>query len=108
MDDRLPTELWLMARLRALSAQGMAAYVARKGARAAGTVIVKSIARGKGCRLYTQSRDMEGRPAWLALHEGAFVEESKADDYLARAAARDPDVWVVEVEEAAGDNPFAF
>lgn len=107
MADRLPTELWVMARVRSLSATGVAAYVVRKGAPASGTVIVKSLARGQGCRLYNQTRDLEGRMAWMALYDGAFVDEAKADDYIARAVARDPDVWAVEIEHAEGLNPFA-
>lgn len=106
MNERLPTELWVTAHLRQCAAKAVPAYVVHKGALAAGTVMVKIVVRGKGCRLLNQSRDMEGNLGWMDLFEGEIVDETRADQYIQRAIARDPDVWVIEVEDASGKNPF--
>jgi hypothetical protein len=34
------------------------------------------------------------------------VPETDADDYITRQTARDPDLWVVEVETRAGEHGF--
>ena len=51
-------------------------------------------------------RGLDGVLGWLAAFKGALVPEIEADDYLARAAARDPDIWVIEIEDRSGHNPF--
>lgn len=106
MDGRLPTELWVAAHLRQCTVKGMPAYVVRKGAPAAGTVMVKVVMRGQGCKLLNQSRDMDGNMGWMDVFDGEIVDETRADQYIQRTVARDPDVWVVEVEDMSGRNPF--
>jgi hypothetical protein len=105
-DDRIPTELWVSAHVRQCGAKGIPVYIARKGAPAAGTVMVKIILKDRTCKLLNQSRDMDGNTGWMDVFDGAAVEERRADEYIQRAVSRDPDVWVVEVEDAEGKNPF--
>lgn len=105
-DDRIPTEIWLTAQLRALNAQGVPHYLLHKGAYAAGTVMVKVVVRGQGAKLYSQSRDIDGNMGWMDVFEGDIVDESRADDYTKRSLQRDPDLWLIEVDDAAGKNPL--
>ncbi|MDR3514413.1 MAG: DUF1491 family protein [Azospirillaceae bacterium] len=105
-DDRLPTELWVMAHIRRCTATGTPAYVVRRGNRLGGTVLLKLNLLGAGCRVLTQARDHDGLLAWLPALKGATVAESEADAYIARAVARDPDLWVVEIEDREGRHPF--
>ncbi len=105
-DDRIPTEVWVTAHVRQCSAKGIPVYIAHKGALAAGTVMVKIVLPQKKCRLFNQARDMDGNMGWMDIYEGEAVDESRADQYIQRAIARDPDVWVVEIEDASGKNPF--
>lgn len=105
-DDRIPTDLWVAAHVRQCAARNIPIYIARKGAPAAGTVMVKIILRDKTCKLLNQSRDEEGNMAWMDVFDGATVDEKKAGEYIHRTTARDPDLWVIEVEDAEGKNPF--
>jgi hypothetical protein len=105
-DDRLPTGLWVDAHLRRCMTAAIPVYVVHKGAYASGTVIVKIVVRGAGCFLLNQMRDVDGEMGWMQVFDDAPVEERRADDYIKRTITRDPDVWVIEVEDAEGKNPF--
>lgn len=105
-DDRLPTDLWVMAHIRRCNGEGVPAVVARKGHANAGTLILKLNLLERGCRVLTQMRDLDGAMGWMAAFQGGLVPEAEADAYIARAVARDPDLWVVEIEDRAGRNPF--
>lgn len=106
MDDRLPTELWVGAHLRALHARNIPVYVVRKGALASGTVMLKIVMPGKTCKLLNQSRDIDGNMGWMDMFDGEIVDEAKADAYIQRSMSRDPDLWVIEIEDKSGQNPF--
>jgi hypothetical protein len=105
-DERIPTALWVEGQLRALTAEGRNYYIVQKGAYAAGTVLVKVNAFEKGCLVLIQQRDLDGNLGWSPVLGDAPVEEAKADDYIKRATARDPDLWVIEVEDKESRNPF--
>ncbi len=105
MED-LPTELWVTAHIRQCGARGVPVYVLHRGAAARGTVMVKIVISGRGCRLLNQSRGIDGALGWMDAFDGAVVDEPRADQHISRARQRDPDLWVVEVEDAEGKNPF--
>lgn len=106
-DVRIPTELIVSACLRDCGARAIPAYVLHKGALAAGTIVVKIVLGQKTCRLLGQSRDIDGKLGWMGVFDEDVVSEEKADDYIRRARTRDPDVWVVEIEDSSGKNPFS-
>ena len=105
-DDRLRTDVWVMAHIRQCSVDGIPAVVARKGDDRGGTLLLKINRLEHGCLVLSQMRDLDGNLGWLAAFDGAPVAEPEADDYIARAVARDPDLWVVEIEERTGWHPF--
>ena len=105
-DDQLPTALWVEGHLRQLEAQAIPYYVVNRGNHASGTVMLKLFAPGQGCKLLQQQRDFDGNMAWTNALPQDVVEESKADDYIRRAITRDPDIWVIEIEEKTYANPF--
>lgn len=106
-DDRLPTSFWLEAHFASFTAQALPYIVIQKGAPVSGTVMVKIYAPGQGCKLLQQQRDLDGEMGWMLLKEGADrLAESEIDAYIARAIDRDPDLWVIEVENKDLSNPF--
>lgn len=105
-DDRLPTKLWLDAHLHLLTQKGVPFYIWNSGAEASGTVMIKLNGIEKGCIVLQQQRDLDGEMGWMAAFKEKVVEESRADDYIRRAIARDPDLWVIEIEDRTMQNPF--
>lgn len=105
-DGRLSTELWVQAHLRRCNAEGLFAAVLRKGDLWGGAVIVKLNLLDGTFKVLTQTRDMDGRVAWMAAQQGALLAESDASAYIERQVKRDPDLWVIEVEDKQGRNPF--
>ena len=105
-EGRIATELWVMAHVRRCIAQGIVATVVKRGDDWGGAVVIKlNLLRG-GFKVLTQSRDIDGNIAWLQAKEGAVLPESEVDEYIARQTARDPDLWVVEIEDRDGRIPF--
>lgn len=104
--ERIPTHVWLEAKIRELSAQGIGVYVMQRGDKTGGLVLAK-LADTKGqCRLLTQQRDLEGHLQWMPAMKEEITDEKSADEYIARACQRDPDLWVIEVEDKEMKNPF--
>ena len=105
-DDRLPTALWVEVHLRRLGNQGIPYYVLNTGAYAAGTVLLKLNGLENGCALLIQQRDIDGNLGWADALNEETVDEKRADEYIQRAITRDPDLWVIEIEDRARQNPF--
>lgn len=105
-EERLPTHIWIGAQIRRLSAEAVPVAVLHKGEANSGLVIVKMNLLGDGFRVFSQARDMDGAMGWMAALKGGTVEETEADAYIERSLKRDPDLWVVEVEDRSGVNPF--
>jgi len=104
--DRLSTELYVQAHIRQCFAQGLIAMVLHKGDTWGGAILLKIELLGPGCRLLSQTRDEQGEIAWLQVKDGTIFSEPDAAVYIERQIKRDPDLWVVEIEDRAGRNPF--
>ena len=104
-EPRLPTQFWLMAEIKRCNAQNIPAYLMRRGDAERGTVLLRIDGFERGYRLLVQARDAAGALGWLEVASGLPAAEAAA--YVDRAVARDPDLWVVEVEDREGRNPFA-
>lgn len=105
-EARIPTEFWVKAHLRRLSAVGVPAFVVRRGDPHGGMVLLKVNRLELGCRVLSQTRDLNGALCWMPAAGEDLLSEREADDYIARQTARDPDLWVVEVETRDGEHGF--
>jgi len=97
---RLTADFWVSAYLARLRLADIPVFVTQRGDATAGAVLVKSATLDGQARAFQRSFDlMSGARAWIVLAEG---DEATVDAIIARQRARDPDLWVIEVEDRAG------
>jgi GMP synthase (glutamine-hydrolysing) len=105
-EARLRTALWVQACVRQGSVAGIPVVVVHKGDETSGAVLVKLNGFAKGCTVLVETRDQTGARAWLRGTGASPVTEQEADAYIERNRRRDPDLWIVEVEDRGGALPF--
>lgn len=97
----LPTDLWAGALIRRAELAGAYAAVIRKGDARAGSVLVKVVAGREGrAWLYSEAFGPDGGRLWM--RPIASEDEAEVDAYVARSVGRDPDLWVVEIDDPQG------
>jgi hypothetical protein len=99
MPRELPTHLWVSALLRRASVAGAYATIVHRGDADRGDVLVK-VMRARGVAdLYAPAFNPDGPSAFECL---VVEDEPGTDAMIARRRSSDRDLWVVEVEDAAG------
>jgi hypothetical protein len=98
----LTTRLWVSAQVRLCDRAFLPATVVRSGDSDAGTVLIKVNRFEQGVTVYTQANAFDDGPSWSRGTGPNPVPEAEADAYIARQVARDPDVWVLEIEDRKG------
>lgn len=107
MEPRLKTGLIIQAALRLATQQAIPMVVARRGDGDAGAILIKLNRLEHGFTVLAQTRTLDGDLAWMRATGADPVDEPTADAYIARQVKRDPDLWVVEIEDRAGRPIFA-
>jgi len=95
----LTTGLWVSAQVRLCTRRNIAAYVARRGDPDAGSVLIKVVRFTAGTTVYAPANALDEEPTWTRATGPEPVPEPDADAYIARQVARDPDLWVLEIED---------
>ena len=99
---RLRSKIWVQAYLKRLEIQNIAAYVSAHGDDNSGAIIIKVIKMDGSSQLYQKTFDLQNnRNVWVKIMEGSDME---IDTLLEKQKVTDPDIWVVEVESANGQN----
>ena len=95
------SDIWVYALIRRAELAGAFATVLRKGDARAGAVLVKTVNRKTGAaHLYAEATRAGGEAVWMQPSDS--TDEAALEAYIARTAKFDPDIWVVEVEDADG------
>ena len=65
------------------------------------------VLRGRqGLAIFSRIAGPDGEPAWLRAVGPQPLGEADADAYIARQTARDPDLWVIELDVPDLVPPF--
>ncbi|MBW4035610.1 MULTISPECIES: DUF1491 family protein [Acidiphilium] len=104
-EPRIKAGIWVQMALRLGASDGRPGMVIRRGDADAGGVVV--LLRGRmGIVALSQTRDAEGRAAWLRATGPDPVDEARADEYVEKQMRFDPDLWVIEFEAPDYLPPF--
>ncbi|SIS59733.1 DUF1491 family protein [Phaeovulum vinaykumarii] len=99
-EPRLAAGLWVAAYLARLQAAAIPAYVTARGDDTAGAVMVKCARLDGTAQLHERQYDpFADTRAWVCI---ADAPEAEIDARIARSRARDPDLWVLEIESREG------
>ena len=98
-EPRLTAEFWVSAYLARLRLADIPVFVTAKGDPTAGAVIVKLNTLDGRAEAFQRAWDFSGARVWASFAQGP---EAEVDAALSRQRARDPDLWVIEVEDRAG------
>lgn len=99
-EPRLTARFWVDAYLTRLRLADIPAFVVKHGDDTAGSIVVKQSPLDGSATLSERVFDFLSEAyAWREIARG---EEREIDDQIARARARDPDLWVIEVEDREG------
>lgn len=101
-EARLKTRLLVQAILRRYDQQAIPAYIRRKGDPDAGTILLKIDFGPAEAMVLGQARDAEGRAGWLKLGGAERLSDADAEAAIEKAIRRDPDLYVIEVEDPQG------
>jgi len=97
---RLTTEFWVAAYLARLRQAAIPVYIAAKGDPTAGAVAMKCATMDGRATLWRRVFDpLADTRTWVCTMD---APESEIDAALHRERARDPDLWVIEVEDRRG------
>ena len=103
-DGRLPAHLEISAIVRLAESLGGFACVIERGERDAGTLLVATICRGEGARLYERMPQFDGTRAFVLTKSQSAENPAEFYEYLSRRKGQDPDIWVIEVDIADGER----
>lgn len=103
---RLRPEIWVKAILRLCATRDLPAFVVRKGDADAGAVLLKLNRLQHGSLVFSQTRDIDGNMRWIHATAHGTVPDNEAEALIARHIDRDPDLWVVEIEDRLGRHPI--
>jgi len=99
---RLAAHIWVGAYLARLRVYDIPAFVVAKGDTDAGAVLVKLNTLDGQAELFERRFDlMTGKRVWDSIHKGT---ETDIDAALQGQRASDPDLWIIEVEDRAGQH----
>lgn len=106
IEPRLKSSIRVSAHLRRVQAAGSFATIARKGDPDAGAIAVKVFIGSAQAKLFIQSRDLEGNIIWrspvIDNDDCDVVDEANVDAWINKETSIDPDLWVIEIEDADG------
>ena len=104
IEPRLASHMLVSALIRQAEAHGGFAAVLRKGDRTAGSILLVRREKGRNPALFECFPSMDGPAYWTQVTIEDTEIEQIISDNLARRAARDPDIWILELDVPSAER----
>lgn len=103
-EPRLATHMRVSALVRQMAEQGDFATVLYKGDPVAGALLIITREKGQNPKAFEQFPALDGGRKWEAIASQHIENQEKLSEYLDRRRARDPDLWVLELDVASDER----
>ena len=103
---RLTTSILVSSVLRQAQSKGIFAAVLRQGDEQAGTIFVEVEIDSAQSSLYGRQVSIDGDYEWVCLTGEVPVSSAAVAERLQKESARDPDCWIICVQDPKGRNIF--
>jgi hypothetical protein len=100
IEPRLATDVQISAMRRLAEADGGFATVLEKGDATSGAILLIVQIRGAEPRLYDRYPSLDGKTGWQSV-DLAETGDTAIQNYWQKRCARDPDLWVFELDVAS-------
>ena len=98
MTPRLASKLIVSALIRSVESAGGFGMILTKGDAEAGAILIMALEKGQITGLF--ERQMVGgmRYVWTGIGPQVLDNKAEIDEFVERRRARDPDLWVIELD----------
>jgi len=106
MEPRVKTGLLVQAGIRHCEVKLITAMLRRRGDADAGALFVKVSRLDGSATLFSRVTSFSGGTEWQRSSGKDWLPDADIEQRLESEIRFDPDIWIVEVENPAGENPF--
>ena len=106
MEPRVKTGLLVQAGIRHCEGKLLTAMLRRRGDVDAGALVVKVSRLDGSAALFSRVTSFTGGIEWQRSSGEDWLPDADIEQRLESEISFDPDIWIVEVEDPAGENPF--
>lgn len=104
MNDALPSGMLVSALLRRVNYAGGLGMVRARGEAGSGGILLILHENGAQAKLLERALDLDGRAELRPVGPAQPAADADIDGYWRRRRARDPDLWVVELDIASAER----
>jgi hypothetical protein len=99
-EPRLATHMLVTSLIRQMAEDGDFAAVLHKGDPTAGQLLLVGRCKGQNPVLFEQFPALDGTRKWEVVPKQDIDKEQQITQYLEYRIARDPDIWILELDVA--------
>lgn len=104
IEPRIASSVQVSAFIRRANAGGDFATVLKTGDPVSGAILLIGLVRGREPQIYERFPSMEGGSSWQMLPGKILENEQDLRAEWQKRAARDPDLWVLELDVASTER----